>query len=210
MLETMNFRTSPLSCRRPRRNCGFTLWEVMVVVVIIGLVVAIGYPMMRRTLVRARVLSQANTLKQAVAVARANALQHGQGVTLRLLDANARQEGGVVTAWVDGNENGVLDSPSEVMIGRWPMRGTTVLKPDAANVLFKLQGGARGVLFLGNGTAISNRSGSAGIGQGAVIVSDYFDNDVRLLIMAGTGTVVQEMWDPDNSVWSKELRFWRY
>ena len=179
-------------------------------VVIIGLVVAIGYPMMRRTLVRARVLSQANTLKQAVAVARANALQHGQGVTLRLLDANARQEGGVVTAWVDGNRNGVLDSPSEVMIGRWPMRGKTVLKPDPANVLFKLQGGARGVLFLGNGTAISNRSGSAGIGQGAVIVSDYFDNDIRLLIMAGTGTVVQEMWDPENATWSKQLRFWRY
>lgn len=210
MLEKMNARRPSVSVRRPRRERGFTLWEMMVVVVIIGLVVAIGYPMMRRSLVRARVLSQANTLKQAVAVARAKALKHGQGVILRLLDDNASQQGGVVTAWVDGNDNGVLDSPSEVLIGRWPMRATTFLKPDPNNVLLRLEGGARGVLFLGNGTAVSSASGSAGVGQGAVIVSDHFDNDVRLLIMAGTGTVVQEMWDPGNKVWSKELRFWRY
>jgi hypothetical protein len=116
----------------------------------------------------------------------------------------------VVTAWVDGNDNGLLDPPSEVQIGRWPMRQTTILKPDPENLLLKLDSGARGVLLLGNGTAISSTSGSAGIGQGAVIVSDHFQNEVRLLIMAGTGTVVQEMWDPDNGVWSKELRFWRY
>ena len=42
------------------------------------------------------------------------------------------------------------------------------------------------------------------------MVSDHHENDVRLLILGGTGTVVQEMWDHENGVWSKEMRFWRY
>ena len=129
---------------------------------------------------------------------------------MRLLEANAVQQGGEVVAWVDSNGNGSLDPPGEVMIGRWPVREKIILKPDPENVLFKLEGGARGVLFLGNGTAVSNTSGSVGVGQGAVVVSDRYQNDVRLLIMAGTGTVIQEMWDPDTGAWSDEMRFWRY
>jgi hypothetical protein len=96
------------------------------------------------------------------------------------------------------------------VIGKWTVKEKIVLKPDTANLLYTLAGGARGALFLGNGTAISSASGSVGVGQGAIIVSDRNQNDVRLLIMAGTGTVVQEMWDPGNGVWSDELRFWRY
>jgi len=211
MLETMNFILgNPMSCRRTRQERGFTLWEIMVVLLIIGLVVAIGYPTMRRSLVRARLLSQAGVLKQAVAVARTAGLRQGNGVVLLILEANAVQHGGEVVAWVDGNGNGAYDPPAEVMIGRWPISGKLVLKPDPTHLLFKVGATGRGVLFLGNGTAISNASGSVGVGQGAVVVSDRNQNDVRLLIMAGTGTVVQEMWDPGSGTWSDEMRFWRY
>jgi len=210
MLETMNIGRPSLSCRRRRRECGFTIWEMMVVIFIIGLVIAIGYPTMRRSLVRARLLSQADILKRAVAVARANALKSGQGVTVRFLDSNAVQEGGVVVAWVDENGNGGLDAPSDKVIGRWPMREKTLLKPDPANILFKLEGGARGVMFLGNGTVMANNSGRVGVGQGAIIVSDHYQNDIRLLILAGTGTVIQEMWDDKAGGWSKELRHWKF
>ena len=208
MLGGLPITRPRLSCRRHER--GFTLWEMMVVVFIIGLVIAIGYPTMRRSLVRARLMSQADTLKRAVAVARANALKNGQGVTVRFLDGNVVQEGGVVVAWVDGNGNGSLDSPSENVIGRWPMREKTLLKPDPANILLKLAGGARGVMFLGNGTAMANSSGRVGVGQGAIIVSDHYQNDIRLLILAGTGTVIQEMWDDGSGAWSKELRHWKF
>jgi len=199
----------PFSSRRSREQ-GFTLLEIMVVLLIIGLVVAIGYPMMRRSLVRARLLSQAGVLKQACAVARAAALRHGDGVALLILEANEVQHGGEVVAWVDGNGNGALDSPAEVMIGKWPISEKISLKPDPDHLLFISGGTTRGVLFLGNGTAISSASGSVGIGQGAVVVSDRNQNEVRLLIMAGTGTVIQEMWDPGSGTWSDEMRFWRY
>ena len=211
MLDMMKSNNSPssFSSRRSREQ-GFTLWEIMVVMMIIGLVVAIGFPTMRRSLVRARMLSQAGVLKQALSVARVTALKQGQGVAVRFLEANAAQHGGAVDAWVDANSNGSLDSVSETVIGTWRVKEKIVLKPDPDHLLFKLGGTSRGVLFLPNGTAISNASGSVGVGQGAVVVSDRNQNEVRLLIMAGTGTVIQEMWDPDSGTWSDEMRFWRY
>ena len=33
---------------------------------------------------------------------------------------------------------------------------------------------------------------------------------VRLSVMGGTGSVVLEMWNPDDEVWSRELRHWRF
>lgn len=211
MLVTMkSFFAQPMLYRRPRQDRGFTLWEIMVVLVIIGLVVAIGFPTMRRSLVRARLLSQANVLKQAVAVARVAALKQGQGVAVRFLYANAEQQGGDVVAWVDTNGSGTYDPPSETMVGHWPVRDKLILKPDPANQLYILGATHRGVLFVGNGSAFVRAGGGAGVGQGAVIVSDQYQNDVRLLVLGGTGTVVQEMRNPETGAWSKELRFWRY
>ena len=199
-----------LSCRRQRRQRGFTLWEILVVLAIIGLVVAIGFPTLRRSLVRARLLSQANVIKQAVAVARVAALKQSHGVAVRFLDSNAEQQGAEVVAWVDADANGSYDPPSESSVGRWPVREHILLKPDPDNPLYMLGGGSRGIIFLGNGSAFVRAGSSAGVGQGAVIVSDRYQNDVRLLVIGGTGTVVQEMRDPDTGAWSRELRFWRY
>ena len=211
MLVMMKPDSSPsfLSSRR-RRERGFTLYEIMVVVVIIGLVVAIGFPMMTRSVVRARLLSQANVLKQAVAMARVRALKQGGGVAVRFLEANAAQEGGEVLAWVDGDSDGSYGPPTEILVGRWPVNNRVILKPDPGNALFKLGESARGVLFLANGSAKVSQSGGAGVGQGAVVVSDHNLNEIRLLVIGGTGTVIQEMWDPERGVWSKEMRFWRY
>jgi prepilin-type N-terminal cleavage/methylation domain-containing protein len=202
--------TMPVSGRRPRQEGGFTLYEIMVVVVIVGLVVAVGFPMMTRSVVRARILSQVGVLKQAVAMARIRALKQGGGVAVRFLTTNAAQEGGEVIAWVDSNGDGFYGPPTEILVGRWPVKNKVILKPDPGNLLHKLGGTSRGVFFLANGAAKVSESGSVGVGQGAVVVSDYHQNKVRLLVIGGTGTVVQEMWDPESGVWSKEMRFWRY
>lgn len=181
----------------------------MVVIFIMGLILAIGYPNMRRSLMRARMMSEVGVLKQAVGMARSTSLARGRGVAVRLLEANAEQEGGVVVAWVDLNGDGVLDAPGEDVVGRWTVKHRIVLKPDPTRSLYILGESNRGILFLPNGTALATESGSAGVGRGAVVLSDRV-NDIRLSIMGGTGSVVAEMWNPDGGGWSKELRHWRY
>jgi len=211
MLEEMKsiFRR-PISGRRSCQERGFTLVEIMTVMVIIGMVALIGLPMMARSVVRARILSQVGVLKQAVAMARIRALKQGGGVAVRFLTTNAAREGGEVIAWVDGDGDGSYGPPTEILVGRWPVKNNVILKPDPANALFILGGTARGILFVANGAAAVSETGSVGVGQGAIVVSDHHQNDVRLLILGGTGTVVQEMWDHETGVWSKEMRFWRY
>jgi len=66
------------------------------------------------------------------------------------------------------------------------------------------------MVFLPTGTTIVNAAGNIGVGQGAVLVGDDRLNGIRLLIRGGSGTITKEMWDPYGSVWSDELRFWRY
>jgi len=211
MLNMMKSSSSSLSLSSRRsRERGFTLVEIMVVMAIIGLVAVIGFPMMARAVIRARVLSEVGVLKQAVAMARIRALKRGGGVAVRFLDANAAQEGGEVLAWVDSDSDGSYGPPTEILVGRWPVKDRVILKPDPGNALYKLGGTSRGILFLANGAATVSETGSVGIGQGAIVVSDHHQNDVRLLILAGTGTVVTEMWDSENGVWSKEMRFWKY
>jgi len=207
-MKSINRRS--LFGRRSRQEHGFTLYEIMVVVVIIGLVAAIGFPMMARSVVRARILSQVGVLKQAIAMARIHALKQGGGVAVRFLSTNAAQEGGEVIAWVDGDRDGSYGPPTEILVGRWPIKSKVILKPDPGNALYKLGGTARGILFMANGAAAVSETGSVGVGQGAIVVSDHNQNDVRLLVIGGTGTVVQEMWDPESGAWSKEMRFWRY
>jgi prepilin-type N-terminal cleavage/methylation domain-containing protein len=183
------------------RARGFTLLEILVVIAIMGLVVAIGFPNLRRAHMRSRMMGQVGVVKQGVAVSRSAALQRGQGVTLRLLGTGGEQQGGFVMAWAGGDV--------ENLVGRWNVSPKITLKPDPGNRLHQIGGTARGVEFLPNGTAISSVSGNPGIGQGALLLSDGV-NQLRLTIIAGTGTVVAEMWDDEAGSWSRELRHWKY
>ena len=205
-------RTEPLSpCRARCAERGFTLIEMLVVVAILGMVAVISIPSLRRSMVRAELLGEAKMLHQAVSVARINAIKQGRRVTLRILEDNAIQDGGIVHAWVDDNANGAPDPPGETDIGRWRVRNGIHIgpDPDSTNDFVALAGTTRGVVFLPNGNTIANIGGTV-VGIGAVVVSDYASNQIRITILGGSGTVQQQMWNPESSQWSDEIRFWRY
>lgn len=216
MLEKMqSARTvSRTAGSRQSGDRGFTLVEMMVVLVLIFLIVGISLPNLRRSIVRADILSEVKKVQMAVMFSRIHAVKNSRRVALKILDDDAEQEGGTIIAWVDDNGDG--SAAGEEIIKQWKVGrdvgNIITLEPDGAGSLdlFGLAGSELGIVFLPNGTAITNVSGDVGIGTGAVVIGDSKFNDIRLTINAGAGTILQEMWDPIEDEWSTQMKFWRY
>ncbi len=216
MLEQMQSLStvSPAAGSRRSGERGFTLVEMMVVLVLIFLIVGITLPNIQRSIVRADLMGEVKKLRTALMISRVHAVKNSRRVALQILEGNAEQEGGIIQAWIDDNADG---SPvGEEIVKRWTVGHSTgniiTLAPDGAAALdlFGLTGTTLGVVFLPNGTAIVHSDGDIGIGTGSVVIGDTKFNEIRLTINAGAGTVVQEMWDPIEDEWSTEMKFWRY
>lgn len=187
---------------------------MMVVLVFIALIVGISLPNLQRTIVRADLTGEVKKVQMAVMFSRIHAVKNSRRVAVKILNDDAEQEGGTIVAWVDDNGDG--SSAGEEIIKQWTVGhkvgNIITLAPDGAGSLdlFGLAGTELGVVFLPNGTGITNVNGDVGVGTGAVVIGDRKFNDIRLTINAGAGTVVQEMWDPVESEWTTELKWWRY
>lgn len=193
------------------RQGGFSLLELVVVMAIgIGLM-TVALPNLMRAKIRAEMLSHVKMVQQAMIVSRIGAIQRGAPVAMSL-EGIADNGGGVLFAWQDSNANEQEDA-GEPRVGEWRVRPQYQMVQETANPLYRLGGAAsrRGVVFLPSGVGVVAESGTMGIGQGGVVITDIKGNQLLLRVQAGTGTVQQGMWDPDLGDWDfKSTRHWRY
>lgn len=224
MLVMMKYHDSlPLAGHMRRHERGFTLHEIAVVIIILALAVAIGAPMMRRSLVRSELLGQVKMLQNAVAISRMRAIKDGEQVVLSLLEDVGGSvwtaPGGRVTAWVDDDQDRLWDQGTEELVNHWYLnQKTAILSEGADRQLFDLSANAKGIVFLPTGVAIATKNtvgGIPGIGRGSVIVADRFGNQIRLQIWSSTGAVNLTMKDPnwqgiEAESWRPDLRYWVY
>ncbi len=206
--------------RRHGSSAGYTLVEALVVVAIIGIIVAISIPSLRRARMRASMLDVVRTFEQAAAVARINAIKRGQNVCLRVLNGANRQQLSTFRAWMDANENEIEDVGEE-LVGSWQIRNVDEwsFESSSADPLYILNaaggGTARGLVFFPTGMALSRAGGQVGIGRGAFEYYIWYDakkwNTFRISVFAGAGTVQAQMWNPAGAGnWSDNFAHWEY
>jgi len=183
-----------------RRERGVTLIEVLVVMALIGIIMLIAMPNLRRSRIRAELISQMKLVRQGAAVARINAIKSGSQTVLTTATVNTRP--GLV-AWVDTNANTAQDN-NELELGRWMFRDHTTVTAD--NSLASVSGGKRGVIFLPNGLTTASTSGTFGL----FFVSDHLGNAFEITVRNGTGTVEERMRDFSDAYQPEPFKYWRY
>jgi type IV fimbrial biogenesis protein FimT len=136
-----------------RRQTGFTLTELMVVVAIVAIMLSIGLPSYRYITNSYRMSAELNSLVGDLMYARAEAIREGQPVAL-CVSADGLNCSGATTwasGWIvfpDPGGNGSADAPGTILHVQQPFAGTNpdtfVLTNPISSIIFNREGFAVG------------------------------------------------------------------
>lgn len=106
-----------------RQITGFTIVELMVVIVILGIITAIGVPSFNTVIRNNRIAAITNDINSTLQFARAEAVRLGGKVHVTAID-NSIDKGFAV--WIDKNKNNKRDDGEELRV--------LTIEPDSLNV----------------------------------------------------------------------------
>jgi len=182
---------------------GFTFMEALVVLGLATVLMVITIPNLQRSRVRAAMLAEVKTVRQAVAIARINAIKNQQQVVV-VTDA-----GNSVVVGIDANEDENITG-SEMVLGRWPIAEVITVTNDTTNFLRPvryLSVNHRGLVVRPTGIVLADASND-GTGSGALLLTDARDNIVRITVTSGVGTITEAM--KVGASWYPGLDYWKY
>ncbi|MFK7816519.1 MAG: GspH/FimT family pseudopilin [Gammaproteobacteria bacterium] len=121
----------------PAQNAGFTLIELMIVMVVVAIFVTVGVPNFQNMISDNRLSTQANSLVSSLQLARSEALKLGTPVSV-CRTTNGTACAGVGTSWesgwlvfVDANASGGLDGGERIILSNGGLSGGNTLRAAA-------------------------------------------------------------------------------
>ncbi len=117
---------TPNPTRRSSRR-GFTLIELIVVMMVLAMLVTIGFPALQNQIRRSKMMGIATETTNGLRLARYQAIKNSRSTVYSLNPANRE-----ILSWVDDNDDGILDAGEEVLIRTTLRAGLYVMNPPGS------------------------------------------------------------------------------
>lgn len=178
-----------------RHQAGFNLVELLVVVILLGIVFAVGFPSFQYVTNSGRISNPANELLATVQLARMEAIRRGQRTVVcrsqnalaaaPVCDTTAGNWAGWL-AFVDANGNGTFDAAGDVRLRVHNVNAPAVVVASEA-----ISNGSNRIVFRPDGMARTAAGGLLGARIRVCVPSTTPSDNARdLVITAGSRTAV--------------------